>query len=115
MRPLTEVFMSTVELEAGGRVAFPGVAGRNVFLYVVRGSVNVGTESAQQHFLIELDDTGDTVDLEAETEAVLLVGHAEPIGAPVVSYGPFVMNTREEIQQAIRDYQAGKFNAIPIV
>lgn len=43
----------------------------------------------------------------------VLFGHAEPIGAPVVAYGPFVMNTREEIMQAMHDYQAGKFNAIP--
>ena len=50
----------------------------------------------------------------AASDAVLLFGHAEPIGAPVVAYGPFVMNTREEIMQAIHDYQAGKFNAIPV-
>jgi redox-sensitive bicupin YhaK (pirin superfamily) len=63
--------------------------------------------------LIELGDVGDSVEIEAVSAAVLLFGHAEPIGAPVVSYGPFVMNTREEIMQAIQDYQAGKFNAIP--
>ncbi len=63
--------------------------------------------------MIELSDAGDAVQIEAESDAVLLFGHAAPIGAPVVSYGPFVMNTREEIMQAIQDYQAGKFNAIP--
>jgi redox-sensitive bicupin YhaK (pirin superfamily) len=113
MRPLLDIFMSTVELEAGARVQFPGVANRNVFLYVVRGSVKVAGNSAPEWHLIELGDDGDSVDLEAETGTVLLFGHAEPIGAPVVSYGPFVMNTREEIMQAIQDYQAGKFNAIP--
>jgi redox-sensitive bicupin YhaK (pirin superfamily) len=112
MQPLTDVFMSTVELRAGGSVAFPDVSGRNVFLYVVRGSVRVGVEPAQPHSLIELSDDGDTVEITADTDAVLLFGHAEPIGAPVVSYGPFVMNTRDEISQAIRDYQAGKFNAV---
>jgi hypothetical protein len=112
MQPLTDVFMSTVELRAGGSVAFPDVSGRNVFLYVVRGSVRVGVEAAQPHSLIELSDDGDTVEITADTDAVLLFGHAEPIGAPVVSYGPFVMNTRDEISQAIRDYQAGKFNAV---
>jgi redox-sensitive bicupin YhaK (pirin superfamily) len=40
---------------------------------------------------------------------VLLFGHADPIGEPVVAHGPFVMNTREEIQQAARDYMDGKF------
>jgi redox-sensitive bicupin YhaK (pirin superfamily) len=89
------------------------VAKRNVFLYVVRGSILVAGQPAPEWHLIELDGDGDTVEIEAATDAVLLFGHAEPIGAPVVSYGPFVMNTREEIMQAIHDYQAGKFNAIP--
>jgi redox-sensitive bicupin YhaK (pirin superfamily) len=114
MRPLTDVFMSTVELEAGGRVSFPDVAGRNVFLYVARGTVQIAGEEATEHLLVELSDDGDRVDIAAKTDAVLLFGHAEPIGAPVVAYGPFVMNTREEISAAIRDYQAGKFNAVPL-
>jgi quercetin 2,3-dioxygenase len=113
MQPLLDVFMSTVELKAGARVEFTGVAKRNVFLYVVRGSINVAGAPAPHWHLLELNDDGDSVDIEATTEAVLLFGHAEPIGAPVVSYGPFVMNTRDEIMQAINDYQAGKFNAIP--
>jgi redox-sensitive bicupin YhaK (pirin superfamily) len=102
-----------VELEAGARVEFNGVAKRNVFLYVVRGSINVAGKPAPHWHLLELNEDGDSVEIEATTEAVLLFGHAEPIGAPVVSYGPFVMNTRDEIMQAINDYQAGKFNAIP--
>ena len=113
MQPLLDVFLSTVELEAGARVEFPGVAGRNVFLYVVRGSIKVAGHEAPEWHLIELGDAGDSVEIEAASDAVLLFGHAEPIGAPVVAYGPFVMNTREEIMQAIQDYQAGKFNAIP--
>jgi hypothetical protein len=113
MRPLIDIFLASAELAAGGRVSFPGVQGRNVFLYVVRGAIKVAGEQAPHYHLIELNDDGDTVDIEAETDAVLLFGHAVPIGAPVVSYGPFVMNTREEIMQAIHDYNAGKFNAIP--
>ena len=114
MQPLTDVFMSTVKLQAGGRVTFPNVAGRNVFLYVARGTARVAGEEAPQYHLIELTDEGDTVEIAADTDAVLLFGHAAPIGAPVVAYGPFVMNTREEITAAIRDYQAGKFNAVPV-
>jgi redox-sensitive bicupin YhaK (pirin superfamily) len=113
MQPLMDLFMSTVEIAAGGSVSFPGVANRNVFLYVVRGSIKIAGEQAPHYHLIELNEDGDSVDIEAETDTVLLFGHGEPIGAPVVSYGPFVMNTREEIMQAIRDYEAGKFNAIP--
>ena len=49
--------------------------------------------------------------IEAASDGVILFGHAEPIGEPVVAHGPFVMTTREEIQQAIRDYQEGRFDA----
>jgi redox-sensitive bicupin YhaK (pirin superfamily) len=108
---LTGVFMATVQLKAGGSVAFPGLAGRNVFLYVVRGSVRVGGEEAPPYSLLEMSDTGDSVQIEAVSDALLLFGHAEPIGEPVVAHGPFVMNTREQISEAIRDYQAGKFDA----
>jgi len=114
MQPLLDIFMSTVDLKPGAHVEFGGVANRNVFLYVVRGKVTVAGSEAPEWHLIELSDAGDTVSIDAASDAVLLFGHAEAIGAPVVSYGPFVMNTREEIMQAIHDYQAGKFNAIPL-
>jgi redox-sensitive bicupin YhaK (pirin superfamily) len=113
MQPLLDIFMSTVELKAGAHVEFTGAASRNVFLYVVRGSIKVAGQAAPEWHLLELSDAGDSVVIDAESDAVLLFGHAEPIGAPVVAYGPFVMNTRDEIMQAIHDYQAGKFNAIP--
>lgn len=106
---LTGVFMSTVELHSGGRVAFGGLAGRSVFLYVVRGSVEIAGDAAPEHHLVELSDDGDDVEIASQADAVLLVGHAAPIGEPVVAHGPFVMNTRQEILQAIRDYEAGKF------
>jgi redox-sensitive bicupin YhaK (pirin superfamily) len=113
MKPLLDLFVATVELAAGAQVSFPNVANRNVFLYVVRGSIKIAGEQAPHYHLVELNEDGDSVDIEAEADSVLLVCHGEPIGAPVVAYGPFVMNSRDEIMQAIRDYEAGKFNAIP--
>jgi quercetin 2,3-dioxygenase len=110
---LTGVFMTTVELRAGGRVSFPGVGGRNVFLYVVSGRIAVGADEVVEHRLAELSPQGDAVAIEARTDSVLLFGHADAIGEPVVSYGPFVMNTREEIQRAIVDYQSGLFGPLP--
>ena len=111
---LTGIFMTTVEMEPGGRIALPAPAGHNVFFYVVRGKVKLGDTTAEPFHLVEFDDDGDDVKVEAETAAVILYGHAEPIGEPVYSYGPFVMNTRDEIEQAIRDYQAGKFEGTGI-
>jgi redox-sensitive bicupin YhaK (pirin superfamily) len=109
---LTGVFMSTVELRPGGRVAFTRLGARNVFLYVVRGRIALGDTEVGAHALAELSPQGDAVEVDARTDAVLLFGHADPIGEPVVSYGPFVMNTREEIESAVADYQAGKFGPL---
>ena len=113
IRSLTGVFMSTVELAAAGRVGFDELGSRNVFLYVVRGTIDVGGERANAHTLVELGSDGERVDVRAVADSLLLFGHAAPIGEPVVAHGPFVMNTREQIVQAIRDYQAGKFDAAP--
>lgn len=90
---LTGVVMTTVDVN--GRVTLPAPRGRTVFLYDVNAFE-----------LIEWNDDGDTIEVES---GKYLFGHAEPLREPVVAHGPFVMNTREEILQAIRDYQAGKF------
>lgn len=113
VQSLTGVFMSTIELQPGARLRLPGALGRKVFLYVLRGSVAVGPDTAAAFHLAELSEQGDQVLLETSHGALLLFGHAEPTGEPVVSHGPFVMNTREEIIEAINDYQAGRFGAPP--
>ncbi|WP_260929525.1 pirin family protein [Novosphingobium sp. 9] len=113
-RSLTEVMMSTVTLETGGHAVLPSPRGRTVFLYVVSGAPEIGGTPVREAHLIELDAEAEYVHVRAPSGPVRLVfGHADPIGEPVVSHGPFVMNTREEIVQAIHDYQAGKFGAIP--
>ena len=108
---LTGVFMSTLEMRAGSSVRLAGLQARTVFLYVVRGSITTGGQRAAAFHLVELNAEGNALELRAETDALLVFGHAAPIGEPVVSHGPFVMNTREEIAAAIADYQAGRFGA----
>ena len=109
---LTGVFMGVVALQAGATVALPAPRGRSVFLYAVRGPLTVAGEPVAPWRLVEMNDDGDSIPVAAAGEALILYGHADPIGEPVVSHGPFVMNTREEIVEAIRDYQAGRF-AVP--
>jgi redox-sensitive bicupin YhaK (pirin superfamily) len=106
---LTGVFMSTIEMRAGSRLRVPNLLERTVFLYVVRGSITIAGQRAAAFHLVEMNDEGDAIDITAETDSILLFAHAEPIGEPVVSHGPFVMNTREQISEAIADYQAGRF------
>ena len=102
---LTDVHMMTVALAAGGSVVLPAPRDRSVFFYIVRGKLTIG----DAFHLIEWNDDGDEINVEAVSDSLILFGHATPLREPVVAYGPFVMNTREEIDQAIRDYQAGRF------
>ena len=110
IKSLTGVFMSTVLLPAEAEVELPAPMGRNVFLYVIRGSGEVSDTPVEEWQLIRMSDDGDLIVVEASTDMLLLFGHADPIREPVVAEGPFVMNTRQEIHRAIADYQAGKFN-----
>lgn len=105
---LTGIVMTTLEMTPGGRITFDGLSGRDVFCYVARGEVAINGQDIRQWHLIEFGD-GDIIDIEALGDAVLVFGHAEPIDEPVVSHGPFVMNTVAEIHQAYADYQSGKF------
>ena len=74
--------------------------------------VNGGTilRAAQ---MATLDTPGGGVMIEADGDAKILLLAGEPIDEPVVGYGPFVMNTREEILKAIEDYHAGRLGTIP--
>lgn len=109
---LTGVFMSTLRLDAGASVTLPAAPGRQVFLYVVDGDVTISGEPAKAHHLVEVDRQGDGLTIEAHSEARLVFGHGDVIDEPVYSHGPFVMTTREEIVEAIEDYQAGKFGGL---
>lgn len=111
VQSLTGVFMSTIELAPGGRLQVDGLLGRTVFLYVVRGVVEVEGDKVGEMHLAEMNEEGDSIVIAAEMPALLVLGHAEAINAPVVAHGPFVMNTREEIVEAINDYQSGIFGA----
>jgi redox-sensitive bicupin YhaK (pirin superfamily) len=106
-----------LDVELPGNVAFEQAidASHNAFLYVFEGSVAVGPESEERALETHhagLLSAGDAIRVKAGAKGgrfLLLAG--KPIGEPIVQYGPFVMNTREEIEQAIRDYQNGELAA----
>lgn len=110
MQSLTGVVMMTIEWTGEAPVLhLDAPRERHVFLYVVRGTIKVAGVTATEFHLVDVDDDGDAVDIEAVSEALVIFGHAEPLNEPVVAHGPFVMNTREEILQAFRDYRMGEF------
>lgn len=114
IQSLIDVNLAVVRLPAGSSFVEPVAADRAVFLYVVKGQAEVAGTAVPQWTLAALGD-GAAVEMTAASDAVVLLGHARPIGEPVFAHGPFVMNTREEIIAAIQDYQAGKFGPPPAV
>jgi len=101
----TDVLYLDVTLAAAARFSLPLSGTRNAFVYVFEGAARLAGQELQTHNLAVLG-TGDTVDIVAGEEGarfILVAGR--PIGEPVVQYGPFVMNTREEIEQAFADYR----------
>ena len=87
--------------------------GRPVILVVLKGTILVnGSEIVREGVVAMLDRDGTDIELEANGDASVLLLSGEPIDEPVVSHGPFVMNTAEEIHQAIEDYNSGRFGQI---
>jgi redox-sensitive bicupin YhaK (pirin superfamily) len=103
-----------ISLEPGARFAAPIPAGHNAFAYVYSGNARVGPADASRLVargeLAVLDRHGEDVLFSAGTEpARLILVAGKPLNEPVAKYGPFVMNTQDEIAQAIRDFQSGRF------
>jgi redox-sensitive bicupin YhaK (pirin superfamily) len=112
-QPATDPTYLDIRIDAGADFTLPLPEGHSAFIYVYEGSavVGVGREAAtiNAQELAVLGD-GNQVRIEgraARTRAILVAGR--PLREPVARYGPFVMNTREEIMQAFSDYQTGKF------
>lgn len=108
---LSDIHMASVTLQQGGSFTTSVDAARNVFFYVVRGAVKVNGETAEKLHLVEFSNEGNEIKVEALEDSYLLFGHAMPFNEPVVAHGPFVMNSEQEIQEAFRDYQAGKMGS----
>ena len=109
VQPLADVQLAWLELPAGSRTELPIAAARSIFFYTVRGALRVNGTDTQARQLVEFNHDGDELTIEASTDALILLGHAVPFNEPVVSSGPFVMNTEAEIQQAYADYRQGTF------
>jgi redox-sensitive bicupin YhaK (pirin superfamily) len=109
-KTFTPVNLFDVILKAGERFELPLPDGHNAAVVLRKGDVLInGTDKLSGEALIApLSEEGDAVTLEAKADTQLLILSGEPIAEPVASYGPFVMNTREELAQAMEDYRAGR-------
>jgi redox-sensitive bicupin YhaK (pirin superfamily) len=105
------IFLSTIKFTASAQLQVPAPSGHNIFFYVISGELLVNDNQIKALQLAEFNHDGDELSITAQTEAVLLLGHAMPLNEPVVSQGPFVMNTQQEIAEAYQDYRNGKFGS----
>ncbi|KAF4515974.1 hypothetical protein B566_EDAN000211 [Ephemera danica] len=108
-RTFTSIHLYDVQVRAGGCVSLTVPEGDNSSIFVLQGCVSVnGSREAGEAELIVCERNGSQVTIDARAESRLLVMGGTPIDEPIARYGPFVMNTREELVQAAKDYQAGK-------
>lgn len=103
-----------LRLVASGSTTVPAPAGWNTALIVLNGQIKVNSERVvQDGAMVVLSAQGSDCFIETLSDASVLLLSGEPIDEPVVGYGPFVMNTRSEIEQAIHDFNSGKFGEMP--
>jgi redox-sensitive bicupin YhaK (pirin superfamily) len=113
-RTFTPVQVLDMRLTGGSGAELPLRAGHNAAVVLLRGDVVVNESAALQGEarLATLSTSGESVRLDARADSLLLLLSGEPIDEPVASYGPFVMNTQEEIRQAVNDYRAGRMGRL---
>jgi redox-sensitive bicupin YhaK (pirin superfamily) len=109
-REATAPLYLDVHLPAGARFEQALPATHNAFVYVYRGEVRVGDQivPTQRMAVLANDAQADGVVIEASADAKVLVIAGRPLKEPIVQYGPFVMNTQDEIYQALRDAREGR-------
>lgn len=111
-RTHTPINVWDLRLAQGKRLSLPLPPGHSAALLVLRGLVQLDGQLLHAAQLAQLDRSGDRIELEADTDAVLLFLGGEPIDEPIAGHGPFVMNTQAELQQAFDDVDSGSFGRI---
>ena len=108
----TPVNLFDIKLNKDGEANVSVPAAHNTALLVINGSIEVNDSKAAEHSFVLFKNEGEEISIKASENAVVLLLSGEPIDEPIASYGPFVMNTQEEIYEAIEEFQNGKFGVL---
>jgi hypothetical protein len=109
----TPITMLDVRLKKGGRLDFELPSTHNALAVITEGRVRAGDEAAGSGELILFGNDGERVNFAAEEDSRVVFLGGQPLDEPIVQYGPFVMNTVDEIRQAIVDVESGRFGPVP--
>jgi redox-sensitive bicupin YhaK (pirin superfamily) len=110
----SELNVWDVRLRSGTEITLSVPEGHSAAIAVLRGAVSAnGSREAKDAELVLLERGGSEIRVAAAADSTILVLSGVPIGEPIVGYGPFVMNTREEIETAMNDFRLGKFGRLP--
>jgi redox-sensitive bicupin YhaK (pirin superfamily) len=112
-RTFTPITMLDIELRAGKPLAIPLPKSFNVLAVVAAGSASAGGVTAKAGEVLLFKNDGDSLSLATDDSAHVILLSGEPIDEPIVQYGPFVMNSVDEIRQAMIDVNTGKFGPLP--
>ena len=106
----TDVNLMNAKLKKRGIANFNFPAHFNTALLVIEGSIEVnGKEEVGTDKFVLFENKGETFQIKAGEDAVVLILSGEPINEPIASHGPFVMNTKAELMEAFNDFNVGKF------
>ncbi|MBS1606135.1 MAG: pirin family protein [Bacteroidetes bacterium] len=109
LKSFTPVIMITGDIRKARRVQLTAIPGYWTLLYIIKGSICVNSETVNEHHLIVFEKDNDELIVTATEDTQLLFLSAQPIDEPVAAKDNFVMNTQQEIEEAIADYKAGRF------
>ncbi|CAM4257256.1 pirin family protein [Serratia silvae] len=114
-RTFSPINVWDMKLNAGHTTTLQVEEGHTLVVVMLHGAILVnGEQIVRETQMVLLDRAGDAITIEANNGVSLLVLSGEPIDEPIVGYGPFVMNSEAEIQQAFRDFNSGQFGAMPL-
>lgn len=111
-RTFTPMNVWDLRLKAGRSLSIDLPAGHTTALFVQHGSIQMGAQTIRAAELAVMQREGTQLAFDVAEEAILLLLNGEPLNEPIVGHGPFVMNSQEEIIQAMHDYNSGKFGQI---
>ena len=108
----TPIQMYNLRLHKGARLTLDFPETDNTGLLMIEGSALVNEDTVQQDHFALMANEGTSFTVEALEDAIILVLSGTPINEPIANYGPFLMNTTEELQEAIKDFNTGKFGTL---